>query len=230
MIYINREDFWGKIENKYNIGLKKDRGIILRFDGRNITKDKSINLLDETSGFSYALKQVAKELSLKYSYLYIYIATDEINIMILDTDKLLKNMKSNYAQEIVTTFGQEISYIFHKYYKDRFIIFAGRAFSVYQDNYPSYLIYRKHTNKSVLTTYFLKRRNITVHNKNFTEKEAEAIKFDDYNNRTLYQSEGIIYYRGKEIGVETVLKEGIENLSKTMKVSLINESIIKDDL
>lgn len=230
MTIIRRDEFWGKIENKYNIALKKDRGIILRFDARNTTKDKSLNLLDEEHGFSHALKETAKELSLKYSYLYIYIATDEINIMITDTNMFLKKMKSNYAQEVTGFFAQEISHIFHKYYTDRFVYFAGRAFSVYKDNFPSYLIYRKHTSKTVLTTYFLKRKNIDVFGKKFVERDAEGMKFEDYKNRTPFQTEGLIYYKGKEFEVEDILVNGFENISKDVKLSLINENIVQDDI
>ena len=79
---MSRLDFFCKIEDKYNIALKKDRGVILRFDARNTTKNKSINLLDESEGsFSYALKQTAKLLSSKYKCI-VYIACDEINILI----------------------------------------------------------------------------------------------------------------------------------------------------
>ena len=130
---MSRVEFFSKIENKYNIGLKKNRAVVLRFDARNTTANSQINLLDETEGsFSYALKKTAEILSKKYSYLYIYVACDEINIFITDTKKMLSRMKSNYAQEITCIFAQEISYIFHKYYKE-FVLFAGRSFSVYQD-------------------------------------------------------------------------------------------------
>ena len=208
----SRIDFFSKIENKYNIGLKRNRPIILRFDARNTTKNKEINLLDETKdSFSYALKETCKILSLKYQCL-IYVACDEINIIIKDTKRFLKNFKSNLAQEITTTIGQEISFYFHQYYKKDFILFAGRCFSVYEDNINSYLIYRKHTNIPVLTIYFLKRHSgIDIHKKSYLELDKYAKEnLELYNKRTLYQSEGIIYLKGKEYSIEDYLTNNIK--------------------
>ena len=221
-----RLNFFSKIENKYNIALKKDRCIILRYDARNTTKNKNINLLKEDEGsFAYALKKATEELTKKYNCL-AYIASDEINLIILDTKKFLKYFKSNYAQEITASISQELSFLFHKNYKKNFIIFAGRAFSVYRDNINSYLIYRKHTNVSVLTVYYIKRYSknyINFQNKSFLELDEIASKnIEGYNERTLYQKEGICYLNGNEYPIETIL-------TNDLKLLIINTSIRIDD-
>ncbi len=219
---MSRVDFFSKIENKYNIALKKNRGIIIRIDARNTTKNKNINLLDEENGFSYALKTASLEFSKKYPFIMLYTAVDEVNFLISDTNKLLESMKSNYAQEITSVISQEFSYLFHKHY-NQFVRFAGRSFSLYKDNFNSYLIYRKHTNTSVLTVYFLKRHKIPVHKKNYNEMNEMGMEIKEYRNRTNYQKEGSIFYRGIIFDIEDVLKNGIENLIKPQTVIVDNE-------
>lgn len=91
---MNRVDFFSKIENKYNIGLNKQRPIIIRLDDRNTTKNRNINLLDESKNtFSYTLKQASKALNNKYPYFLIYIAANKVNIIVLNTKSLLTKMK-----------------------------------------------------------------------------------------------------------------------------------------
>lgn len=213
---MTRLEFFSKIEDKYNIGLKTDRCIVLRFDARNTTKNKKINLLDESEGsFSYALKKTSKNFTSKYPYLYIYVAVDEINIIVLDSKKFLKRFKSNNAQEITCTISQELSFEFHKYFNGR-ILFAGRSFSVYKDNLNSYLIYRKHTNVPTLSIYFIKRfSTINRIGVKFPDLDKYAIdNIKGYKERTTYQKEGLIYYKGMEFELEEILKyRTIENLT-----------------
>lgn len=223
-----RIDFFSKIENKYNITLSKERPIILRFDARNTTKSQNINLLIENKDtFSYALKKTAEEISIKYKCL-TYVACDEINIIIFDVKSFLKEFKSNYAQEITSTIAQYISFIFHKYYKNNFIVFAGRAFSVYEDNVNSYLIYRKHTNVSVLTTYYCKKYgNINFYKKSYNELNKLALEnIDGYKDRTVYQKEGICYYKGVQYTIEEILKSDFKKLNnKTLKIPIKDNDI-----
>lgn len=229
---MSRLDFFSKIENKYNIELSKNRPIILRYDARNTTKNTKINLLDENIGtFSYSLKKTAKQISFKYKCL-TYVACDEINIIIYDIDKFLKFFKSNYAQEITSTLAQEISHIFHQYYKKKFILFAGRAFSVYKDNINSYLIYRKHTNVSVLTTYYIKKYgegNINIYKKSYNDLHNLAInKIKGYKDRNNFQKEGICYYNGLEFCIEDILNSKIEELNT--KLNINTTPIIDNDI
>lgn len=225
---MNRVEFFSKIENKYNIGLNKQRPIIIRLDARNTTKNRNINLLDESKNtFSYALKQASKELSNKYPYFLIYIAADEVNIIVLNTKSLLTKMKSNYAQEISSHIVQEFSHLFHKYYKE-FIIFDSRAFSIYKDNINSYLIYRKHTNCTVLLSYYLTRiRNVNIFKMSYEEMFDYGMKnFEDFNKRTSYQKEGIIYYKGFEVFIEDYLQSSLEEIDNKFK----NIPILDDDI
>lgn len=209
---MSRIDFFSKIEDKYNIGLKRNRGIICRIDARKTTGNKNIDLLDEKHGFTYALKSACLEFSKKYQSVLVYVAVDEVNFLIVDTKRFLNSMKSNYAQEITGIICQEFSYIFHQYY-DKFTLFAGRSFSVYKNNFNSYLIYRKHTNKSVLTVYFFKnKQKISVCHKSYKELDALGLNIEEYKNRTVYQKEGIVYYKGLTFEIEDVLINGIDNL------------------
>lgn len=220
---MSRLDFFSKIENKYNITLKKNREIIVRLDARNTTKNRNLNLLDEEHSFTYALKMASLEFSKKHPYLFIYTAVDEVNFLVLDSKRLFEQMKGNYAQEITAVISQEFSYLFHKHY-DSFVRFAGRSFSVYKDNFNSYLILRKHTNVSVLTAYFLKHNGINTHNKTYEEMNKIGMKYEKYRNRTAYQKEGIIFYKGLTFEIEDVLTKGIENLVSP-KTAIIDNSI-----
>lgn len=219
---MSRIDFFSKIEEKYNIALKKKRGIIVRIDARDTTKNKNLNLLDEEHGFTYALKTASLEFSKKYPFILVYTAVDEVNFLVLDTDKLLSSMKSNYAQEITAVISQEFSYLFHKYY-DKFVRFAGRSFSLYKDNYNSYLIYRKHTNVSVLTVYFLKKNGFYIHKKTYNEMHKIGMTIESYRNRTPYQIAGSVFYRGIVFEIEYVIINGINNLIKPQTIVFDDE-------
>lgn len=228
---MSRIEFFSKIEDKYNIGLKKNRPIIIRLDARNTTKNKKINLLNEAeNSFSYSLKKTCEILTKKYSCMYIYVACDEVNIIIFDTIKFLKYMKSNYAQEIICSVSQEFSYIFHKYYKERFILFAGRAFSCYKDNLNSYLIYRKHTNASVLMYYYLRRiEHLNITNMPFTDMYKYGLQnCENFTKRTEYQINGIVYYRGKEFSIEEVLTKTLKEL--LISKIFVNNNTIEDNI
>lgn len=217
-----RLDFFSKIENKYNIALKRNRGIIIRLDARNTTKNRNLNLLDEQSGFTYAFKKASLEFSKKYPFIMIYTAVDEVNFFIADSKRLFEQMKSNYAQEVTAVISQEFSYLFHKNY-DSFVRFAGRSFSVYKDNFNSYLIYRKHTNVCVLTTYFLKHYGFYTNKKTYIEMNEIGMKIEEYKNRTSYQKEGSIFYKGMIFEVEDVLNKGMDNLITPQTAIIDNE-------
>lgn len=208
---MSRLDFFSKIESKYDIGLKSDRGIICRIDARNTTGNDNINLLDEEHGFTYALKTASLEFSKRHSTVLIYVATDEVNFLIADTKRFLSTMKHNYAQEITSIISQEFSYLFHQNY-DKFTVFSGRSFSVYKNNFNSYLINRKHMNRNVLATYFFKKHNLPFYRKTYKEMEEFGNKIESYRNRTIYQKEGIVYYRGITFKIEDVIQNGIDNL------------------
>ena len=206
---MKRLDFFSKIEAKYDIGLNTKRCIVIRFDARNTTKNTKINLLDEREGsYSYAMKKACKTLTEKYKYMYIYIASDEVNMIVLDSKKFLENFKSNNAQEITCTMAQELYYEFHKNFTNQ-IFFAGRSFSLYEDNLKSYLIYRKHSNIPTLTIYYLKKYFPNINRigikyldlNNYAEKNVKG-----YTERTEYQKQGVVCYKGEFFSVEEVIK------------------------
>lgn len=214
---LNRIEFFHKIESKYNIQLNRNRPFVVRLDGRHITGNKQINLLDDSEGtFTYALKMACKRMSANF---LIYMATDEVNIIVLDSAAYIKTLKHNYAQEATACIAQEFSYIFHQYYTKGFVMFAGRAFSLYKDNVYSYLIYRKHSNTNVLLNYYLKRElgmNISK-GVSFKEYEELANEREGFRNRTALQKEGIAFYKGFEFQIEEILTNNLNELVKQRK-------------
>ena len=81
-------DYFYEIQKKYTMKLSSNKTLVIRLDGKDVTKDENINFLySHKGGFLYALKDAAKYFSKKYRC-YAYCGTDEISF-ILENPKLL---------------------------------------------------------------------------------------------------------------------------------------------
>lgn len=227
---MNRFEFFSKIDKKYNLEIDKKKVICIRADGKGITSNKKINLLDEKKGsFSDSLKECAKLFSIKYQDSLVFCATDEIDFLFLNIDNFLNNYSSNRVQEFCSLFSQELFLEFNKIYNET-IFFKCTVFGLYRKNIWSYIISRKHDFVSNLSVYYLKRfaKNYNRKNKSFLEiNEYANNNVKGYKDRTLFQKEGLVYYKGKEFSFEEILKNhDLDDLYKLKYGEYFEDDII----
>ncbi|MEG1363695.1 MAG: hypothetical protein RSC92_04630, partial [Clostridia bacterium] len=72
------QNYFLQIQKKYNMKLSTKKPLVIRFDGKDVTKDKSFDLLNNFNGsFLNALDKTAWYFSNKYNCYYLY-GSDEI--------------------------------------------------------------------------------------------------------------------------------------------------------
>lgn len=205
---MTRPEFFKNIEEKYIQNISIQKPFIIRFDGKNITSNKNINLLDETYlSFSDCLKKTSLYLSNKYKNVIIYCASDEINICVKNPKEFLNNFDKNRISEILSILNQEIFFYFYSLYKKP-IFFIPKFLSLYEDNFYSYFIYRKHCNMNTLSIYFKKKYFPNINHIGLKYKDLNnilSVNSEKYNKRTIYQTEGLCYFNGNILEIEDIL-------------------------
>lgn len=188
-------NFYRETENKYKIRLSKNKIVIVRFDGINVTKNKDINLLDTSdASFTSALHKTAKYLSIKYNCI-CYSGSDEINMIIEDTDHLEKIFKSLDTQKITSKIGQEMFLYFNTNYKGKeTIFFDTRTFSIKKSKIESYIKYRKGCILNTMNQYFAKKNLPYKDRINLNKEKLEELLKEtsiEFNKLDKYVIEGI---------------------------------------
>ena len=112
-------NYFINIQNKYDLKMGVNKPIAILLDGKDITKSKKHNLLDESKeSFNDIFEQTIKFFSDKFNCLAIS-GVDEVSF-VFENGKELKKLIPNgkyKAQEIVSLFSQE----FYKYFNERYI-------------------------------------------------------------------------------------------------------------
>ena len=152
-------NYFFQIQKKYNMRVSLKEPLVLRFDGKGVTRNKNINFLDDFDGtFSNSLLKTAKYFTEKYSG-FALLGSDEISFMFLEPQKVIKDLdpsdKSPYSNEIIAMFSQYFYNYFNSFNLHYKIFFHGKCFSVKNEKLTSYMKYRMGIIKNVMTTYFL---------------------------------------------------------------------------
>lgn len=200
---MKRFNFFKNIENRYKNKISLKKPLILRLDGKGVTKNPNIDLLDEgENSFSCALKRTGKYIAEKYRCI-TYISNDEINIIFENPIFISKIFKSIDIQKINSLISQEVFFIFNKYFNTinikNPIYFDCRCFNIPENKVYSYLKYRYKSSINTSIQYFAKRyidvkkRHGIKLNEIVYHLENEIPTFKD---RTFYQKEGFIYIKG----------------------------------
>lgn len=219
-------DYFKYIENKYANRLSVFNPVVIRLDGKDVCGSLDIDILDESvGGFAYALIETAKFLSKKFRSI-VYVATDEINIIVEDPN-LLKNLyKKLEAQKISSLISQEVFIEFNKHYKGDAVFFDARSFNLYKNKINSYLLHRISLSKNVFVNHFAKealphneRTNIPLE---ILVNKLSNVSYK-FRNRSAYQTQGFAFLRG--IPIE-ILEDGY----RTTIEDSTNSSIEDDDL
>ena len=211
----SRFDYFKMIENKYKSKISLCKPVVIRLDGKNVCKNEMINILDESQWtFSHVMKRTAEYISNKYQC-YVYISSDEFNIIFLKPYSLYRKFKSIDTQKIVSLISQEVFFYFNKYFKSQIIYFDARMFNIEQSKIKSYILYRRGCSINVLTRYYAKHTNdVTKEERKFMKfKELDellSIKSKGYDKRTTFQREGLLYAYGDKYKPLDFLREFYE--------------------
>ena len=153
-------NYFYEIQKKYSMQVSKTKTLVIRLDGKDVTKDENINFLANNVGsFSHSLELVAAFISKKYDC-YCLFGTDEISFIIPKPEKLLMEIQTEneyFSNEVISIFSQYFFYHFNQIYKKSEIFWHGKCFSINENKINLYVKYRSGAIKNVLTIYFLKK-------------------------------------------------------------------------
>ena len=150
-------NYFKTIELKYKYQLSKSKPIIVRFDGKNITKSTRYNL-SKKNEFTSALISTTEQMVKHFSNCIAYIAIDEVNLIFKDPDEFFEHYTTNSdsLQYCLSMVQQEFLNIFWRMIPD--IYFGVSIFNIPSDKVDSYIKYRKTSAFNVAVTYFAKRK------------------------------------------------------------------------
>ncbi len=210
-------NYFLQIQNKYNMRLSISEPLVIRFDGKDVTKDNTINLFDIYNGsFADSIEKTVKFFTAKYHAFSIF-GSDEISFIFPDPMSIISDLdveKSNRSNKIISLFSQYLFNYFNSLYKGRIIFWDVKAFSIHKEKLSSYIKYRSGSLKNVVVTYFLKKKRVIIGDKPLKQLLNEAQEFDDYKMLEKVQN-GRLYYDGSEIDIIDYLENGkITNLKK----------------
>ena len=221
-------NYFFQIQSKYNMRVSTTEPLVIRFDGKDVTKNKELNFFDIYNGsFTDAFEKTVKFFTEKY-HGYSIFGSDEVSFIFPDPMLVISDLdvdKCNRTNEIIALFSQIFFHHFNTLYIKDTIFWHGKCFSIPSEKLKSYIKYRSGSIKNVMVTYFLKKRNSNPGNIKLEEKIEVAKQFSDFKLLEDYQ-DGILYYDGSRISQ----KDFLENDTITKLKVELPESIEYIDL
>ena len=212
------KSYFFNIQKKYSMRLSKNNPLIIRLDGKHVTKNKNIDLLDTKTnvGFGYALEQSAKYFTEKYNCLAIF-GSDEISFICEMPKDIVKDLDSDenyHSNEVISMFTQYFFDYFNEFDKHKKVYWHGKCFSIAPEKINSYIIHRSKVIENVLVTYFLMKNKVYNGNEKLEDRISrckELANYDEFENI----QKGILYYSGKRINLNEYITNGkIEEINK----------------
>lgn len=223
-------DYFGKIENKYNLKMNSNNPIVIFVDGKDITKSFKYNLIAETqNSFNDIFEQTIKYFSNKFECIAISGA-DEASFIFDDSKKIKKfiSARKYKAHEIVSIFSQH----FYKYFNDRYangpVYWHCKCSNIPKGKIKSYLKYRSMNIFELELTYFLKRKQFKDAGKiALTEKEQICNEMADYKEIKKF-AKGKLYIGGQQVDLAAFLNNQIIELPEIKREEVITFLDIND--
>lgn len=202
--------YFFQLQKKYNMRISTKSPFVIRFDGRQITKNESINLLDVYKGsFVDSLEKTAQYFSQKYHCFSIF-GSDEISFVILEPNLLIEDLEPNdkttYSQELLALFSQYFFDYFNHFDTHKKIFWHGKCFSIPEGKVASYIKYRSKIIENVMVTYFAKKNSINEKS-NLLDKLEKCKGFIGYED-LIKIKDGVLYYDGEKIKLDEFLNNG----------------------
>lgn len=213
--------YFFELQKKYNMRLSTKMPLVIRYDGKGVTRNKTINLLDKYEGsFSDALEKTVQYFSKQY-HCYAIFGSDEVSFIFTNNlNKIFKDLgadNSNYSNEIIGLFSQYFFDYFNKFNKNRKIFWHGKCFSIPEGKLTSYIVYRSRIIENVMTTYFLNRRGIRVNNMTIEERENKCKEWKDYGLLKDMQK-GTLYFNGEKLDLQEFIKGNMRKVEQQQDI------------
>lgn len=202
-------NYFYNIQKKYSMRVSSREPLIIRLDGKNITKNKKVNLLDFCSqkGFMYSMEKTVEYFTMKYKCYAIY-GSDEVSFIFMDPMELMSDLDSesdNHSNEIVSLFSQYFFHYFNNFDINKLVFFHAKCFSIPTGKIISYIKYRSRIIENVMITYFLKENNLNEKDLKLDEKIDKCKSIDNYYIIEKIKK-GILYFNGKQIILDEFFK------------------------
>ena len=213
-------NYFNTIRNKYNMRVSPKKPLVIFLNAKDVTKNKSINLIDNSKdSFLDVAQKTVKYFTKKYNCLAIF-ALDEVNFIFKDAQSIIdeiNNDKTYRTQDIASVFSQYFYEYFNNLNKNNQIYWYCKCYSIPEDKISSYIKYKNKTILKGVTTYFLNKNLIK---NSWQMKLEEKIKLCNSNEN--YEKikpfeEGILYLEGDKIDIKQYLNGKKENLNKESK-------------
>ena len=209
--------YFFQIQSKYSMRVSFKNPLVIRLDGKDVTKNKKYDLLNNYEGnFRNTLEKTAEFFTKKYKCLAI-LGSDEISFIFTDPLVVISDLdkeKWNTSNEIISVFSQYFFDYFNEHNKQSKVFWHGKCFSIRNEKINSYIKFRSSIIKNVMTTYFLSKYNIKMGKQKQEKREIECKKLQGYEVLEDIQN-GVLYLEGDRIDIIEFYKGNIKKVKST---------------
>lgn len=209
--------YFFQIQSKYSMRMSFKNPLVIRLDGKDVTKNKKYDLLNNYEGnFRNTLEKTAEFFTKKYKCLAI-LGSDEISFIFTDPLVVISDLdkeKWNTSNEIISVFSQYFFDYFNEHNKQSKVFWHGKCFSIRNEKINSYIKFRSSIIKNVMTTYFLSKYNIKMGKEKQEKRENECKKLQGYEVLEDIQN-GVLYLEGDRIDIIEFYKGNIKKVKST---------------
>ena len=209
--------YFFQIQSKYSMRVSFKNPLVIRLDGKDATKNKKYDLLNNYEGnFRNTLEKTAEFFTRKYKCLAI-LGSDEISFIFTDPLVVISDLdkeKWNTSNEIISVFSQYFFDYFNEHNKQSKVFWHGKCFSIRNEKINSYIKFRSSIIKNVMTTYFLSKYNIKMGKEKQEKREIECKKLQGYEVLEDIQ-DGVLYLEGDRIDIIEFYKGNIKKVKST---------------
>lgn len=209
--------YFFQIQSKYSMRVSFKNPLVIRLDGKDVTKNKKYDLLNNYEGnFRNTLEKTAEFFTRKYKCLAI-LGSDEISFIFTDPLVVISDLdkeKWNTSNEIISVFSQYFFDYFNEHNKQSKVFWHGKWFSIRNEKINSYIKFRSSIIKNVMTTYFLSKYNIKMGKEKQEKREIECKKLQGYEVLEDIQ-DGVLYLEGDRIDIIEFYKGNIKKVKST---------------
>ena len=209
--------YFFQIQSKYSMRVSFKNPLVIRLDGKDVTKNKKYELLNNYEGnFRNTLEKTAEFFTRKYKCLAI-LGSDEISFIFTDPLVVISDLdkeKWNTSNEIISVFSQYFFDYFNEHNKQSKVFWHGKCFSIRNEKINSYIKFRSSIIKNVMTTYFLSKYNIKMGKEKQEKREIECKKLQGYEVLEDIQN-GVLYLEGDRIDIIEFYKGNIKKVKST---------------
>ena len=215
--------YFFQIQSKYSMRVSFKNPLVIRLDGKDVTKNKKYDLLNNYEGnFRNTLEKTAEFFTRKYKCLAI-LGSDEISFIFTDPLVVISDLdkeKWNTSNEIISVFSQYFFDYFNEHNKQSKVFWHGKCFSIRNEKINSYIKFRSSIIKNVMTTYFLSKYNIKMGKEKQEKREIECKKLQGYEVLEDIQN-GVLYLEGDRIDIIEFYKGNIKKAQNIKAVICI---------